>query len=612
MPATDTFPGYDYSACSVTTGPGSSCAEIDALQNCLLQACLAGCGGTCSVVTTGGAWLCDGNQTRPEGYYACSCFSGSAPDGPCAPGSSNPNCGTAGGCGDLDCDGSDDCDGSPSTCLAAKYGTCTHTAIDCTDNDACNGTETCDPADGSCQPGTPLVCEDNDTCTDDGCNPATGCNFTPVLCQDGNECTDDDCDPDDGCTYTPNDDPCDDGDPCTINDQCESGSCLKSDPKCDDAIDCTTDSCDSDNGGDCNFVPNNDQCDDGLFCNGPETCDPDTGCAAGDAPDCDDGAMCTYDVCSDAQGQCMHQGQLDKCPCEGTAPSYSFTFNKEFDNSKVACPIIGGVAGFDAGAEIEIQAQEAHCSNDCTSSLGAKGKLTSGIYLCKESLVLEGNAYLKGSKKSCPDCDGDTCKRICKGDTCDSYDFGGGVKATYTKFYGYHKVKKSGPVSLEIKCGASLSGAPSLSLNGNKTKDQGYQCGTCTDCLSGNGTLGFGVAGDIGCHLSFDLYDGWYKKTIGCKSCGHIGLDVYGGVQGQTGECGGDICAFAGAKADAKATTPCIGFGVGWFGISAQCSASAAGCAETNGCGTCTNNCSQCFGVSAGFSCNVSVSGNCS
>jgi hypothetical protein len=306
----------------------------------------------------------------------------------------------------------------------------------------------------------------------------------------------------------------------------------------------------------------------------------------------------------------LNPGQLDLCPCEGIVPSYSFTFDKEYDKSKVACPIMGGEAGFYIGAAITIQAQEAHCSNDCTSSLEAEGKLKSGVYLCKETLIMEGTAHLGGSKKSCPECD-ETCKQVCTGDTCDKIDFGGEVKLTYTKFYGYHKVEDDAVVSLNIKCGATASGTPSVGLNGSKTKDNGYQCGTCTDCLSGDATLGFGVAAEIGCYLEFDLYEGWYKKTIGCKTCGHLGLNIYGGVQGQTGECGGDICAFSGAKAKAKATTPCLGFGVGWFGISAQCSATTEACAEASGCGTCSSNCSGCFGSSAGFSCNVSASGDC-
>jgi len=355
-----------------------------------------------------------------------------------------------------------------------------------------------------------------------------------------------------------------------------------------------------------------------LVCDGSDDpcesteCDSSTGqctitqvvCPEEDPPN-----PCTDNECVPGVG-CVYP---PNCPCEGIAPSYSFTFAQEFnDNTKAPCPIIGGEAGFDAGAAIAItiQSQEAHCSNGCTSSLEAEGNITAGAYLCKESLVLEGTAQLGGSKKSCPDCD-ETCKQICKGDTCDSYDFGGEAKLTYTQFYGYHKLPTDGAVQLEIKCGAPLSGTPSLALNGSKTKDNGYQCGICTDCLSSDATLGFEVAAEVGCYLGFSLFDGLFTKNIGCETCGHLGLDIYGGAQGQTGECGGDICAFSGAKAKAKATTPCLDFGVAWFGISAQCSATEEACAEASGCGTCSSNCSGCLGSSAGFSCNVSASGDC-
>ena len=44
----------------------------------------------------------------------------------------------------------------------------------CGDGNVCDGEETCDPMTG-CHEGTPLVCDDGDACTTDGCNPATGC-----------------------------------------------------------------------------------------------------------------------------------------------------------------------------------------------------------------------------------------------------------------------------------------------------------------------------------------------------------------------------------------------------------------------------------------------------
>jgi len=48
-------------------------------------------------------------------------------------------------------------------------------------------------------------CNDNNACTTDTCNPATGCVFTPITCNDNNVCTTDTCDPATGCVFTPND-----------------------------------------------------------------------------------------------------------------------------------------------------------------------------------------------------------------------------------------------------------------------------------------------------------------------------------------------------------------------------------------------------------------------
>ena len=68
----------------------------------------------------------------------------------------------------------------------------------CNDGNPCNGSETC--AAGSCQPGTPLICDDSLFCTEDACNPANGeCVFTPNPCDDGNTCTVDSCTEANGC-----------------------------------------------------------------------------------------------------------------------------------------------------------------------------------------------------------------------------------------------------------------------------------------------------------------------------------------------------------------------------------------------------------------------------
>ncbi len=50
----------------------------------------------------------------------------------------------------------------------------------------------------------------------------------------------------------------------------------------------------------------NSDCDDGLFCNGQETCSSGH-CAAGTPPACDDGVACTVDVCNENTRACNHR-----------------------------------------------------------------------------------------------------------------------------------------------------------------------------------------------------------------------------------------------------------------------------------------------------------------
>lgn len=71
---------------------------------------------------------------------------------------------------------------------------------DCSDQDLCNGIETCDG--GQCAGGTALSCNDGNPCTNDTCNAATGC------------------------AHAFNTDACDDGDACTLNDRCSGGACV--------------------------------------------------------------------------------------------------------------------------------------------------------------------------------------------------------------------------------------------------------------------------------------------------------------------------------------------------------------------------------------------------
>lgn len=71
---------------------------------------------------------------------------------------------------------------------------------DCTNNDPCDGTESCDLKQRRCQHGIPKYCYDDNPCTWDSCDHQTGeCLFVEKSCSDGIACTIDRCDPDNGC-----------------------------------------------------------------------------------------------------------------------------------------------------------------------------------------------------------------------------------------------------------------------------------------------------------------------------------------------------------------------------------------------------------------------------
>ena len=107
---------------------------------------------------------------------------------------------------------------------------------------------------------------------------------------------------------------------CTLG--CGSGCFLGTPPSCDDGVACTIDSCieDGNNDGHCDNIPDDALCDDGVWCNGVETCDPTVGCVSGPAP-CDDGVVCTVDGCVEGSQSCSNTPDDSICDngqwCDG-------------------------------------------------------------------------------------------------------------------------------------------------------------------------------------------------------------------------------------------------------------------------------------------------------
>jgi len=206
---------------------------------------------------------------------------------------------------------------------------------DCDDGLFCNGAETC--VSGTCQAGNDpcpgqLCDETGDVCVDclgdgdcdDGlyCNGAELCDSgvcqpgVNVDCNDSIACTTDSCnETTDTCDNIPDDGLCDDGLFCNGAETCDPvlGCQPGSDP-------CQEQYCDE--AGDiCYECETDPDCDDGLFCNGAETCDSGA-CQPGTPPDCDDGISCTDDSCNEDTDSCDHAANDSLCDngsfCDGT------------------------------------------------------------------------------------------------------------------------------------------------------------------------------------------------------------------------------------------------------------------------------------------------------
>ena len=255
------------------------------------------------------------------------CTSGdSCKSGVCAPG-------TAKSCNDGNVCTLDACDPATGTCMTATANGA------CEDGDLCTLGDTC--GGGTCTPGTKKVCNDGNVCTDDGCDPLTGCTVSnntascapgnsceigscssgscqatgQIGCNDNNPCTTDTCVPGTGCVFTPVADAtaCGSATACEAAATCQTGVCQKgAATDCSDGKPCTKDGCDPANG--CLWTANTDPCDDGNACTVGDVC-KNGGCKSGAAIDpktCDDSNLCTDDSCDPAKG-CVHANNAAAC-----------------------------------------------------------------------------------------------------------------------------------------------------------------------------------------------------------------------------------------------------------------------------------------------------------
>lgn len=244
------------------------------------------------------------------------------------------------------CNDDSDC----SAGLTCENNECVNFEPTCTSDEDCGEDEICDVASGAC-----LIidrCFSDDDCFSGDCfvgicDESTGvCHSDPVACGEGEECVDGICKQ-----------PCAADADCAAPDACTAASCLEgfcdATSSCDDGLTCTNDFCDADTGlcANASNCSANELCDpsgvcisidpctsdadcpdDGLFCNGTEGCDPDSGlCISSGDPciteeclnDIDpcDGGTCP--TCDEDTNACYH------CPpgyiCENLPLSFTLT-----------------------------------------------------------------------------------------------------------------------------------------------------------------------------------------------------------------------------------------------------------------------------------------------
>src|SRR5262249_6476284 len=308
-------------------------------------------GNICTVNANG----CDGAGVCPvTGFNTLACNDGNActtadkcKNGACVGGPA-PNCNDGNACTADSCDPAIGCVHTDisagcndnnvcttDTCDPAVGCVHTNNTLPCSDGSACTTNDHCNA--GTCQGGPAPNCNDNNPCTNDACNPATGCTHTnntatcddgnacttqdtcagcvcvgaPALnCDDGKVCTADSCNPATGCQHANVPGACDDGNACPPNHTSTRGPCAALPPlNCNDNNPCTTDSCDPATG--CKHVNNTGPCDDGNACTTNDTCSGGV-CVGGAAPNCDDGNPCTNDSCNPATG-CAHTNNSAPC-----------------------------------------------------------------------------------------------------------------------------------------------------------------------------------------------------------------------------------------------------------------------------------------------------------
>ncbi len=517
----------------------------------------------------------------------------------------------------------------------------------CADGNACTEGDVC--AMGACTAGAAASCDDQNGCTQDSCNPTSGCvhlalaatcddasactsgdacaagkcQGTAIGCDDANPCTDDSCDPKSGCVHLPNAATCSDGDACTSGDVCANSACAGTAISCDDGQLCTTDSCDKLTG--CSHVDNALACNDGSLCTQTDVCsggkcvggDPvacaaSDGChvvgkcdgstgicsnpAASNGAVCDDGNLCTtIDGCQ--VGVCTG-GAAVSCPAK---PCQTASCNPQTGACAYA-PVTDATLCDDGNACTQLDT----CKSG--SCVGASPVVCAASDQCHVAGTCD-SASGKCSNPNKPDAtmcnDGSACTQT---DTCQAGVCTGGNPVTCTA---------------SDQCHSPGACDPTSGICSNPNKTDGATCNDGEACTAGDACKSGACAGTVNCD------DGNACTADACSNagaCTHTAI-ANGSCNDQNGCTTGDMCVGTSCVGATTCDTnaSCSGSGAtatcackaGWSGTGFACATTCGDgvVAGTEGCDdgnvASEDGCSAKCAVETGWSCSGATKSTC-
>jgi len=321
----------------------------------------------------------------------------------------NP-CAGGGICGDNCNEAADSCFDPAGTVCRASQGACDI-------QETCTGSSASCPSDAFLPSATVCrtsggVCDVQETCTGSSAScPADAFQPASTPCtDDGNPCTDDVCNGSGACLNANNTAPCEDGLFCNGADTCSGGSCsAHAGSTCagaDGDGDCS-ESCSDSSPGCTNPDPEGAVCDDGVFCNGPDRCSAGS-CSVHLGNPCVDGGICGDD-CNEAADNCFDpagtvcrasQGACDiQETCTGSSTACPAN---AFLPSTTVCRTSGGVCD----VQETCTGSSASCPADTFQP--ASTPCTDDGNPCTDD-VCNGSGACLNPNNTAPCDDGDTC-----------------------------------------------------------------------------------------------------------------------------------------------------------------------------------------------------------